>query len=259
MLGITAAVSDVLNSQLVATYLHGSLAMGSYYRPKSDVDLLVVIGDSLSDPEWRHLATRLLDAFDERPTTGGLELSVVHRHDVERFEHPLPYESHFSEEWAEDIRRGGVGPRGRDPDLAAHCTATRSHGIALTGDAPTTVLGPVPHEAFVESILDDLRWITVEGGIHESPFYGVLNSCRVLQVLAEGPGILPSKEEGGRWALDELPSEHRTVIDQALECYRSAAAVSAEHRRTHGHEWDHAALRALSAYTTKTAFPGAHR
>lgn len=36
-----------LGNRLIGIYLHGSLAMGSYYRPKSDIDLIVVVNDRL--------------------------------------------------------------------------------------------------------------------------------------------------------------------------------------------------------------------
>ena len=259
VLGVTGALEHVLDSQLTAIYLHGSLAMGSYYRPKSDVDLLVVIDGILQDSDRRECAARLLRAFDRRPTVGGLEVSVVQRRHVWEFEHPLPFEFHFSEQWAEDVRHGRLGPRGRDPDLAAHCTVTRSRGIAIRGRPAEEVLGPVPHGAFVDSIVEDLRWIVLEEGIQESPFYGVLNICRVLHVLAGGPGLVPSKEEGGLWALDNLPQEYRTVIEEALECYRSAAEVSADQRLTHGHAWDHEALASLSAYSATVGLDDEHR
>ncbi len=42
VVGVTSALEHVLDSQLTAIYLYGSLAMGSYYRPKSDIDLLDV-------------------------------------------------------------------------------------------------------------------------------------------------------------------------------------------------------------------------
>ena len=42
---------DTLKNQLcdnlVGIYLHGSVAMGSYYRPKSDIDLIVVIQNKI--------------------------------------------------------------------------------------------------------------------------------------------------------------------------------------------------------------------
>ncbi|HDK44919.1 MAG TPA: nucleotidyltransferase domain-containing protein, partial [Actinobacteria bacterium] len=39
---LVAGIADVLGDELVGVYLHGSLAMGGYYRPKSDLDLLIV-------------------------------------------------------------------------------------------------------------------------------------------------------------------------------------------------------------------------
>lgn len=37
------ALRDLLSPDLTGVYLHGSLAMGSFYRPKSDIDVLVVV------------------------------------------------------------------------------------------------------------------------------------------------------------------------------------------------------------------------
>lgn len=47
--GLMELFIEELGRQLIGIYLHGSLAMGSYYRPKSDIDLLVVVQDQL-DP-----------------------------------------------------------------------------------------------------------------------------------------------------------------------------------------------------------------
>ena len=45
---------------VVGVYLHGSLAMGGFYRPKSDLDLLVVVDSPLTDEHRRSLATDML-------------------------------------------------------------------------------------------------------------------------------------------------------------------------------------------------------
>lgn len=75
--GIVDALRREMRDELVGVYLHGSLAMGCYYRPKSDLDLLVVVRSSLA-PDVRERLTRLLlRSHDGRPTTGGLEVSVV--------------------------------------------------------------------------------------------------------------------------------------------------------------------------------------
>jgi len=91
----------------------------------------------------------------------------------------------------------------------------------------------------------------VDGGILESPFYGVLNLCRVLRVLAEGPDDLPSKEEAAVWALERLPVRHHPIITEALDCYRAAAEIPADRRRTHGHTWNDDALVALTAFARR--------
>jgi predicted nucleotidyltransferase len=243
------AIVDTLHEVdgLLGVYLHGSLAMGSFFRPKSDLDLLVVVRTSLEAGRRPELAQALLRLFDDRPIVGGLEVSVVLRRSVAVFEHPAPYELHFSEAWADEVRAGGCGPSGTDPDLAAHCAVLRSRGIALAGPPPQTVFGEVPRDAYLDAILDDLRWI-LDVGIVTSPYYGVLNICRCAQVLLGDAELPPSKDEAAVWALAQLPEQHAGTIADALACYRSAAAVPADQRRHHGHRWDEPPLLDLAAW-----------
>ena len=90
--------------------------------------------------------------------------------------------------------------------------------------------------------------VIVEGGIVESPVYGVLNLCRSLQLVLEDPVLPPSKEESARWALENLSVEHRPIVAAALECYRSHAQVPSDLRRFHGHRWDEEPLLDIAAY-----------
>lgn len=129
-----------------------------------------------------------------------------------------------------------------DADLAAHCTVVRSRGLRLVGDDIGEVFGPVPTETYVDSIQEDLRWILDGENLPTSPFYGVLNTCRVLMVLKHGSEVVPSREEAALWALGWAPSERRTLIQRCLDCYRSSAPVSVLQRPTHGHGWDRSQL-----------------
>jgi streptomycin 3"-adenylyltransferase len=179
----------------------------------------------------------LLLRHDLRPIVGGLELSILRHDAVDSFESPSPYELHLSEMWADDVRRGGAGPHGIDPDLAAHTAMARSRGIALVAPEPATALGEVRHAAFRSAVLDDARSIT-GAGIIESPFYGVLNLCRCLQLALDAPAEPATKDEGAGWAVGALSVEHRPLIEMALDCSHSAADVPPETRRVHGHAWD---------------------
>ncbi len=242
---MVAAFQQALGSGLVGVYLHGSLAMGCYYRPKSDLDLLVVVGERLDPTVRRELALMTADLSGARPTLGNLELSVLWQGHTRHFAHPSPYELHYSAAWRERIRRGEVdyATDGRDPDLAAHCSVVRVRGVALVGPPIAEIFGPVPWDDYLDAVLDDYRWIVEDDHILETPVYGVLNCCRALALLTEGEGTVRSKEEGGLWGLTHLPVEHRPLIEQALRCYRSPDRIDEAHRRTGGMAWDAEALR----------------
>lgn len=231
---------DLVPEKLDAIFLHGSLAMGSFYPPKSDIDLLVLVRSSLTLEEQKQIHHRLSDLTESRPITGFLELSVVLSVHAKEPKHPVPFELHFGEEFPEKIRSGEFdydNAKGNDPDLAAHLTVTKNRGVSLFGPDPEKLLGDVRWEDYKDSVLHDLDWILGEENILTSPFYGVLNCCRVLEMLEKGEGTVSSKEEGALWAISELPVEHHEIINFALTCYKSDQPVSPEQRQKAGVEW----------------------
>ena len=151
---IRADASEVLGDSLVGVYLHGSLAMGCYYRPKSDLDLLIVCQDSMAPGLPEDIASVLLGASDRRPTTGDIETSVMRLAHTKELEYPSPFEVHFGSEHAEAIRHGRAdyGTTHTDSDLAAHCKVVRSRGVRLLGEEIENVFGSVPDEAYRSSI-----------------------------------------------------------------------------------------------------------
>jgi streptomycin 3"-adenylyltransferase len=241
---------------LVGAYLHGSLAMGCFYRAKSDLDLLLVVEEPLNDRQRERASLALAMRSDRRPITGDLELSILTRRQARAHEHPRPYEVHYSAAWTERILLGRMHYADRhqaDPDLAAHITVTRSRGVTLIGEPPQDVFAPVPESDYKAAVLADLAWALKDERLLESPYYGVLNACRVIAMLQSPPGTVLSKEEGALWALEELPGRHRPIVEQALACYRSARPVSLEERATDGHAWDADALRAFAAHALQHA------
>lgn len=234
----------------VGAYLHGSLSTRSFYRPKSDIDILFVVEEEMS-PGWReHVAKTFCDLSDQLPLIGDYEVSVLRRSQTVNFHHPLPYELHYSHSHQQQIRDGTAslaGPR-TDADLAVHCTALRERGVVLRGPPIEEIFGPVPVEDYRASILDDLHWVLEDDHLLESPVYGVLNCCRTLRLEDEGWDKVLSKDDGGEWALLHLPAEHHAIVAQALACYRSPEHVPESERRTDGHSWDAEALSELRHY-----------
>jgi len=245
----------------VGTYLHGSLASGSYHPPKSDVDILFIVDGPLAAEERSRFAISAALANRERPITGSLECSVVRRSAVADLLHPMPFEVHFGEELTEDILSGRADfdSDRSDPDLAAHVQATCEFGIVLAGPDIEEVFQPFPRSDFVDSIRRDLDWILDAENILESPFYGVLNVARILWVL-EGASarLVPSKDEAGEWLLGKAPEQLREVIQRALDVYRDSGVVSPQELRTGGRTWSEESLLEFRNWARKRAGdPGA--
>ena len=211
----------MLGSDLTGIYMHGSLAIGCFNPQRSDIDLLVVTQKGMIVETKRDVAYYLLKSS---LSPGPIEISFLVQKDIYPFRHPLPYDLHYSESWRERYTRAIADgtwwtwnvEKKADSDLAAHITITRARGICLSGKPIQEVFPSVPPAMFAASILGDFDDTNAKR--QYMPVYFTLNACRVLAYLREGH--IYSKDEGGAWALQTLPTEWHGVVKQALETYR---------------------------------------
>ena len=233
-----------LGGNIVGVYLHGSLAMGSYFRPKSDLDLLVVSARELPVESRRRLARALVVHMRTRPTVGNLELSVITADTARAPEAPVLYELHVSAAWEDAILADQVdfAANGTDPDLPAHLTHIRQRGVCLLGAPVEEAFGEIAWDAFLAAVDEDAAWVLADRNLWESPFYGVLNICRVLQLRQQEYPRVHSKDEAARWALGNIPAGHHDLVRLAWTAYRSDDDVDPSLRRTAGLDWPEAEL-----------------
>lgn len=218
---LLAHLKTMLSGNLVGIYLHGSLAMGCFNAERSDIDLLVVMRHVLSVEVKRDLVQLLLRSS---LAPQRIEISFLAEPDMRPFQHPLPYDLHYSESWRErytqalatDAWRAWNDETRYDYDLAAHLTITRTRGICLYGRPILEAFPEVPPEAYASAILGDFDEAFEKR--EAKPVYFVLNACRVLAFLREGR--IFSKDEGGSWGLQALPQELRGIVRWELEMYR---------------------------------------
>jgi streptomycin 3"-adenylyltransferase len=263
----------------VGVYLHGSLAMGSYFPPKSDMDFIIVTSDRLEADLAQSLNLSIAQYAENRPTAGGIECSVITLQTARDVPEQTPYELHYSESCLDDAAT--YGAEKFDPDLPAHLMCVKKSGVCLYGMTIDDVFGEVSRHNFLLSVMYDFSWIVEDENICESPYYGVLNLCRVLQIVSEqnasekntsegvaGKKIADekiadekfagekteetekylSKYEAALWGIENLPSEHIPLIQKALEVYASDKPINKREQKTGGVTWDHPALLAFRDY-----------
>ena len=245
--GFVELLKSKLADNLVGVYLHGSLAMNSYFPPKSDMDFIIVTTDKLNPIFTESLNMEIARYAEIRPTIGCIECSVITLNTARNVPEPTPYELHYSEMWHERILKGTVtyGAEQFYSDLPAHLMCVKKRGICLYGMAIDDVFGDVSWLSFLTSVMDDFNWIVESENICESPYYGVLNICRVMQIVTEKNKKYLSKYEGAIWAIEHLPSEYTSLVQKALEVYASDETVDECERKTGGVGWDKAVLMAF--------------
>ncbi|GIN72024.1 adenylyltransferase [Bacillus sp. J14TS2] len=247
---LNAILENHLGDTLVGIYLHGSLAMGSYYRPKSDIDVIVVVDQKLPETLSENVGIAIARHAEKRPTIGNIELSVITSKVAKEIPIPTPYELHYSSDWHETILQKKVDYRTEkiDEDLPSHLMYVVQRGICLGGQSIEDVFGEMDWDDFMAAVLDDLKWILEDDHIIETPFYSVLNICRVFQLLHERKGTVHSKDEGGEWGLTHFPKEYHPIIQQAIEVYHSSNPIEEQQRKMGGREWEREQLLALRDY-----------
>lgn len=220
---------QILGEELIGIYLHGSLAMGCFNPDKSDIDLIVVIKDHITDIQKIQFMNCIVDV-DKIAPSKGIELSIVKQRYCKYFIYPTPFELHFSNahlQWfmknSEDYIRK---MNGEDKDLAAHFKVIKSHGIVLYGAEINDIFGDVPRADYIDSIWNDIG--EAREDILEEPVYTILNLCRVEAFLKSD--LVLSKKQGAEWAIKNLPSKYHTLISNAVKSYTGRENVDIDHR-----------------------------
>jgi Domain of unknown function (DUF4111)/Nucleotidyltransferase domain len=190
--------------------LHGSLTLDDYLPGRSDIDLLVVAQDPLTDPQLAALTEALAGHRPRAPAP--VDLRVVTRHIAAAPTPAPPMEAYLRLTPTSGVRleeRRHSGAR----DLAVELSVCRAHGRSLLGAAPAERIGEVPD-----------RWVVAAGdaqladwqAIGDDPPYAeltVLTACRVWRFAEEGRHC--SKAAAGAWALGRDPTLQ--VVDDALQ------------------------------------------
>ena len=209
---------EILKDNLVGIYLHGSAVMEWFNPAKSDLDLIVVVKEFLTDANKRFFMDMVVELNNKGPAKG-IEMSIVRQSVCKPFAYPTPFELHFSIahlDWYRKDPKDYISKmKGEDKDLAAHFTIINHRGRCLCGAPIKEIFDDVPIRDYIDSIWNDIA--DAEDEITDNPMYIILNLARVLAYVKDG--LVLSKKEGGEWALDSIPEVYHSLLHNALKEY----------------------------------------
>lgn len=190
---VDSIVRAACGDRPVSTYVHGSLALGGFNPLRSDIDILMVLGEDppLATAMLRYLGNQLATV----PSVGrGFELSIVTATAAREPSAPWPFLLHVMTAPTDIKVVVGFGRAG-DPDLLMYYAVALAAGIVVRGEPPAETIGPVERNVVLRYLADELTWAETNA----SEAYGVLNGARASCFLHEG--LIVSKIDGGRRAL----------------------------------------------------------
>jgi aminoglycoside 9-adenylyltransferase len=217
-------IGSTLGSSVVAVYLFGSAVVGGL-RPKSDVDVLVIVDRPLPEATRTKLVEGLMrisgpvgDAMGRRP----IELTVLSRSDIVPWRYPPTHQLVYGEWLRHEIENGRIAPSSADPDLAIVLKNVRDRSVPLLGPDASVVLDPVPIADVRRAMQESLPVLIA--GMSGDERNVLLTLARMWLTAAEG--VIAPKDTAADWAIAQLHGEEASLLDLARRGYLGEYADS---------------------------------
>lgn len=211
-----------LGGAVKAIYLFGSAVDGGL-KPKSDIDLMVIVAQPLPETVRHGLLMDLLSvsAWPATESLRPLEVTVVAQDALRPWRYPPVRELQFGEWLREDLQAGQVEPAIEDHDLLILLTKVRQHSLHLAGAPATELIDPVPEAELARALYDTTTQWNEDADWDNEQCNVVLALARIWLTLATGK-IAP-KDVAAAWLLERLPPTHRPVLALARAAYLGLA------------------------------------
>jgi hypothetical protein len=210
-------VAEAVGDDLVGLYLHGSLALGDFFPPASDIDFHAATAGALGAPALErlgamHAAFKAEGGWVARLEGVYLPPGALRRHDPAGERVPT-----VGTDW-------DFGPGRPGPTWVLDRWVTREHSLVVTGPDPRDLIDPIGPDdlraAVLASLLDDwARRLAPDADVawlrpRNYQAFAILTLCRDLYVLEHA--TLVSKTRAATWAARHLGQPWTPLIDRAL-------------------------------------------
>ena len=209
---------DVFGPDLVAVYLYGSAATAGL-GPRSDVDILAVVGNETTAELRRALGRELLRASGRYPPISGeprpLEVSIFDCALLANFRHPVRGEFVYGEWLREDFETGVEPAPSINPDFTLLLAQARQEGVSLVGPPAASVLPAVGLEDVRRAIVDSLPDLL--GFLEGDERNVILTLARMWFTMSTGR--FTSKAAAADWAARRVQPDIASILNLARDGY----------------------------------------
>ena len=212
-----------LGDELIGVYLHGSIALDAFNPNSGDIDILVVVKDSIDIRVKLEIARDIIE-IDRKPCP--LEMSAVKLSDARNWKTPGNCVFHYSDFWTEKYMERFSNPDADvyvvdhefpDADVTSYIKLLKQCGIVLYGREIQEVFADVSDEDFWAAIsadIDDYDFHDYDARYFAS---NVLILGRILSFKIERRIL--SKYDGGIWMIDHVPEDLKYLPKLAMKIW----------------------------------------
>lgn len=214
---------------VLGLYLYGS-SVSAERGPDSDLDLLLITRDSLSQGERRELTRLLLDlsgwkghvdAHPEAAQRRPIELTSIAIGDDRQTVHYAGHDYQYGE-WLRSELRDGITPQPQqDPDTVVLLATAQSRHRRLYGAALSSLIGEISEETLRRAALDVIP--TLLDGAAGDERNVLLALARIA--FTNSSGRIASKGRAAEWAAERLPAASAALLLLARAEYLGEAQV----------------------------------
>jgi streptomycin 3"-adenylyltransferase len=209
---LCSTLTGSLGGKIIGVYIHGSLSYGGYIKERSDIDILVIVNQTL-DNDLREKITNSLGVLSEQfpNEVKNLELDILLSADIEKRLALLSGQYTFMDNHP-------VAPEtlvGFWIELAN----TRENGIVLCGPEPKSVISEIGREMLIHANKEKLEDLQKNAVAWEkidlcNQVYLLTQASRVLYSL-ENALKLSSKQDALAWAVKNVPARFVPMLQLA--------------------------------------------
>lgn len=204
-------IRENLGDKLKGLYLYGSLVWGDFDFGISDIDLLAITSDDLTQEDYDRLQ-RMHTAFAESfpDWDNGIEVQYASISGLKSFRSKPSQMAVISPGEPFHVIEAGK-------DWLTNWYFVQDYGVPLFGPPPNNFIDPISKKDFIQAVHDHvLFWNThVQQTMHSRPYqsYAVLTLCRSLYTITHKEQV--SKRKAADWASTQFP-EWADFIRKAL-------------------------------------------